>query len=538
MSRRPLVDASAIVVLLTLFLTWPQAFHLGTKLANHDDSYFSVWRIAWIAHALKTDPRHLFDANVFYPERLTLAYSDATLLEGVVAAPFLWAGVSPVLLYNLLLLGGIAASGVGMFVLVRYLTRNTGAALVSAAIFTLLPYRIQHYAHLELQWTMWMPLAFWAVHRATAEASWRFGVWAGIFVWLQVLSCVYYGVFLAPMVALLALLLIAARPRQMAAALAGLGAGALVALALTYPYSRPYIENARTLGARTTDDVLRFSATLLSYLASPRENWVWGWTAGQFTGDELSFFPGIVAIGLGLVAFARRRREPLWAYAVLGLVAVELSLGFNGRLYPWIYAHLWLLHGLRAPARFSILAFCALSVLAGFGVDHLQSRCSTGRSRVAVCTAALILLAIECGSAPMKLEDVPTGTPDVYRMVNRLGPGVMVELPTPRPTALAGVDSTYGFWSITHWNPLVNGYSGYVPKGYVETLKRMLTFPDDESMARLKELDVRYVVVHEHLYKPPEFVDLMLRMEGRSDLIPRGRYRDWTGHAALFELRR
>jgi hypothetical protein len=56
--------------------------YLGTRLPNHDDSYPSMWRIAWIAHDLRTDPRHLFGANVFYPERPTLAYTDATLLEG------------------------------------------------------------------------------------------------------------------------------------------------------------------------------------------------------------------------------------------------------------------------------------------------------------------------------------------------------------------------------------------------------------------------------------------------------------------------
>ena len=239
MSRRPFLYASAVLLLLTLFLTWPQAVNLRTKLANHDDSYFSAWRLAWIAHALRTDPRHLFDANVFYPETRTLAYSDATLLEGVVAAPLLWMGLSPVLLYNVLLLLGIAASGLGMFVLVGYLTGNDNAALVAGAIFVLLPYRVAHYPHLELQWTVWMPLAFWAVHRAVAEQSWRFGVLTGVFVWLQVLSSVYYGIFLAPMVLLLALLLMAERRRGVAVPLAALALGAIVAAALTYPYARP-----------------------------------------------------------------------------------------------------------------------------------------------------------------------------------------------------------------------------------------------------------------------------------------------------------
>src|SRR4029077_3386956 len=145
--------------------------YLGTKVAVHNDPFFSTWRLAWIAHALRTDPHHLYDANIFYPERNTLAYSDAMLLEGALGAPFIWAGVSPVLVYNILVLAGIVSPGVGAFVLVRYLTKNAGAALVSAAIFTLMPYRVEHFMHLELQWAMWMPLAFWALHRAVAEGS-------------------------------------------------------------------------------------------------------------------------------------------------------------------------------------------------------------------------------------------------------------------------------------------------------------------------------------------------------------------------------
>src|SRR5947208_6420155 len=213
-SRHPALGAFALLVLLTLAGTWPQGLYLRSQVAAHHDPRFSMWRLAWIAHALRTDPRHLFDANIFYPETRTLAYSDATLLEGAIAAPMLWAGVAPILVYNVLLLGGIAASGFGMFVVARYLTFSSGAALVSAVVFMLAPYRFEHYMHLELQWAMWMPLAFWAVHRAVDEESWKFGALAGVFVWLQTLSCVYYGFFLALMVAALAMLLLASDTRR------------------------------------------------------------------------------------------------------------------------------------------------------------------------------------------------------------------------------------------------------------------------------------------------------------------------------------
>ncbi len=537
MSRRPFLFAAAVLVLLTLFLTWPQCLFLATKLANHDDSYFSAWRIGWIAHALRTDPRHLFDGNIFYPERRTLAFSDATLLEGIVATPFLWMGLSPALLYNMLLLGGIAASGLGMFVLVRHLTRNDASALVAGAIFVLLPYRVLHYPHLELQWTVWMPLAFWAVHRTVEEQSWRFGVLTGVLVWLQVVSSVYYGIFLAPMVAVLAILLLVFTKGNAVVRLAALAAGAVVAALLTYPYALPYLENARTL-SRTTDDVRTYSASLLSYLAAPASNWIWGWTGRGRTGDELSLFPGVVSVALAVVGLADRPRKAAGIYAALALLAFLLSLGFNGPLYPWLFAHVSLLSGLRAPARFSILAFCSLAVLAGYGVDRLQRRFPSARARAGVAAAALAAVALESGSAPMKLEPVPRGTPEIYWTLRQLPAGVLVELPTPTPPALAGVESTYSFWSTTHWRPLVNGYSGFTTPGYSETMVRMRTFPDDASIARLRNLDVRYVLVHEHLYDPDKLTDLLDRIVRRRELIPKGRYRDWTGATALFELER
>ena len=49
----------------------------------------------------------------------------------------------------------MAGSGLAIFVLARYLTDRTGPALAAAAIFTMAPYRIAHFMHLELQWAMW-----------------------------------------------------------------------------------------------------------------------------------------------------------------------------------------------------------------------------------------------------------------------------------------------------------------------------------------------------------------------------------------------
>src|SRR5262245_48446829 len=178
-------------------VTWPQALHLASAVPDHNDPFLSIWRLSWIAHVLPGDADRLFDGNIFHPHARTLAYSDATLLQGLIATPWLWAHVNQVLVYNLLLLTGIISSGMGMFVLVRHLTRDPDAALVSAAIFALAPYRIEHFMHLELQWSVWMPLTFLAVHRLFEKASGRRGMAVGVLLSLQLLSSIYYGVYLA-----------------------------------------------------------------------------------------------------------------------------------------------------------------------------------------------------------------------------------------------------------------------------------------------------------------------------------------------------
>ena len=78
--------------------------------------------------------------------------------------------------------------------------------------------------------------------------------------------------------------------------------GAALALVGTVAYAQPYIANAQVLGVRDPGEVANFSAQLASYVTAPQENWLWGWTAFRFQGDELRLFPGLVPIALALLA--------------------------------------------------------------------------------------------------------------------------------------------------------------------------------------------------------------------------------------------
>jgi len=529
--RREIAGALALLTALTIILTWPQVLHLSSHTARHDDPLFSIWRLSWVAHALPNDPAHLFDANIFHPRRLTLAFSDAMPLEAAIAAPWLWAGVNPVLVYNVLLLGGIVISGLGMFVLARYLMNDADAALVSAAIFTLVPYRVEHFMHLELQWTVWMPLTLWAIHRAYSEASLRFGALAGVLLWLQMLSSVYYGAFLGLIGASFALLLAATGPRRARSVAGPFCLAALVAAILTAPYAIPYVLNTRALGPRDPGDVATFSARFASYVSAPEQNWIWGWTSIDYPGNELHLFPGLAAIALAVLGYVKGPRIAR-VYSALLAIAVVLSLGPSGWVYGWLYAHVRALQGFRAPARFAILACCALAILAGFGFQLLRRFVVQPRAQKSLLVAVLVVVGLEYGSAPMTLAEVPTAVPDLYKTIKQMEPSPLIEIP------MADLDLSvdYMYWSIYHWHPLINGYSGYIPPDYTETRRVMLSFPDARSLQRLRALGVRHIVIHGTYYKVSEYQDMMLRLMRTPGVTKVGRYRDWVGWADIFAL--
>src|SRR5690349_6772001 len=132
-------------------MTYPQSLHLTDTVHDDGDPLLNAWALAWVAHQLPRAPAHLFDANIFYPERRTLAYSETLLAPGIAAAPLHWIGLGPLLVYNIVFLSGFIVSGAGTALLVRSLTGNASAGLVAGLIFAFLPYRIDHYPHLQLQ---------------------------------------------------------------------------------------------------------------------------------------------------------------------------------------------------------------------------------------------------------------------------------------------------------------------------------------------------------------------------------------------------
>jgi hypothetical protein len=491
--------------------TWPQIARLDS-VPDVGDPLFSVWRIAWIAHQLPRDPLHLFDGNMFHPERLTLTYSDPVLVPAIMSAPFFWLGGHPLTVYNLLFLSGFAFSGVTTYYLVRALTGRRDAGAVAGIIFALYPYRFEHYSHLELQMTMWMPVTLWGLHRTIANGRVRDGLMTGVAFALQTLSSLYYGLYMAVCMVPLAVILWLAR-RRPAPPVRALAAGAALAGVLIAPAAAQYLRNRTMLGERSLDAVQYYSARPSDYLEPHFRSRFYGeWSEGGQ--PERQLFPGIAPVALTVVALWPPVSVARLAYGVALAVGLDGSFGYNGTIYPWLREYLLPFRGLRVPARFSILVGMILSILAGYGAARLLDRWQ--RWQVPLAGVLLAVVAIE-PLPRLELEPVWRQPPAIYNSLSPTKPAVLAEFPTPEDWTQFYRDTRYLYFSTFHWQKLVNGNSGFSPPSYLEFIERVGDFPSGRALDYLRSRQVQYIGVHGAFYEEgfPQVVDALA---ARSDL--------------------
>lgn len=500
-----------LYTLLSVVFTWPLATGLAELAPAHFDPPFTAWRLGWIAHQIG-HPGHLFDGNIFWPDRRTLAYSDAVLLQGVLGVPFAALGVNPNGIANGLILLAITTSAFFAYLLAARLTGHRGAAIVAGLVFAFSSYRRVHLPHLELQWAQWMPLAFWAWHRLLDTGRMRDGLLCAGAVLLQLLSSLYYAIFLAIGLAIVgAATLIARRGRLAGPALVGLCAGAVMAAGVAVSYAKPYAYARARVGERSIQETTRYSATPASFLTVSPDSVVYRAILPHEGEGETELFPGITPVVLAGAALVPPTTATAVAYGLSLVVAGDMALGTNGTIFPIARKHVAVLRALRAPARFAILVQLTLGVLAAMGLARATARWPRIGPTLVVASACLVM--VEYANGPLPVQRLPVRPPPIYAWLATQPKLVTLELPTPPSHALPLHDPFYMYASTWHWQPLVNGYSGHYSARYVELTEALPDLPGPKSTAALTAMGVQRILVHEKLFAAGKYPPLIGAIE-------------------------
>ncbi len=293
--RESLIVAT-LASLLAVACTWPLAARLGsTGRVNTGDGRWSIWVVSWVAHALTTAPTQLFDANIFYPERGTLAYSEANVGAGVLGLPAWLATRNPYAAHNLAVLLGFILSTITMYALARHLTGQRMAAAVAAVLYAYCPFVFARTAHIQLLMIWGLPLVMLCLHRLTDRPTIPRALALGAALAAQALSCAYYGILggLIAGTAVIAFSLSRGLWRDVHWWLQ-VAVAAAVSIGLVLPFFVPYLEHQEMTGfARPLSEVLRYSADWRAWFASSA--WAHRWMHPLLGSWKEVLFPGIAA---------------------------------------------------------------------------------------------------------------------------------------------------------------------------------------------------------------------------------------------------
>ncbi|MEZ5287914.1 MAG: hypothetical protein R2712_24575 [Vicinamibacterales bacterium] len=201
-------------------------------------------------------PGRRVQANIFYPERNALAFSESNLVEGAIGAPVWLLTHNPYATHNIAALLSFVIAGTGAYYLVRYLTGSRGAAAVAGVLYAFCPFTFARTAHIQLLHTGGIPFCLLAFHRLVDKVTVSRAVVLGVLLWLQALACAYYGIFAGLMVGLGTIVVAFTRRRWRDSDYwIAIGLAAFVSVALTFPFFLPYISVQQDTGfARTLDD--------------------------------------------------------------------------------------------------------------------------------------------------------------------------------------------------------------------------------------------------------------------------------------------
>ena len=491
-------------VLLAAIHTWPLAAAPAHWSRTDGDGGINTWAVSWVAHAIVTDPARLFDANIFYPEPRTLAYSEAMLVQSLFAVPVIAMGGSAVLAYNISVLAGFVLTGWAFCLLAWRWTGSWTAGYVAGSLAAFNAYTLVNFTHLQFLHTGFIAAMLFALDRLIVSARARDALWLGIAFALQAMASIYLMVFTTFALAFALLGRAGEWGRRVAPLARQLAVAAVLAGVILTPYFVPYWRVNRSMHfERTAEDAE--GADWHNYLSTAANIHYSRWSHSLAAGAFASYFPGIAALALAGVALAdrRQRRDPrvrMCVVAAAGCVAVSFAPKWPS--YGLLYRVIPLLHVVRAVHLIAQVALLMLALLAGFGVAALerwlQKPASPKRLRAGGAVLMIAIVAVvnlEAWRAPIGFVWFD-GVPAVYDAIAKAPGAVVAEVPFPMPQQWF-LNAPYMVNSTRHWRPLLNGYSGFRPPSYDRSYEAMRTFPSDASLIALLQLGVTHVVVHQ-----------------------------------------
>ena len=573
--------AAVFFSIIILGMTWPLPLHLHTHVTPGQQPaltvpYLNLWTLAWNHHWLKGQASSYWDANIFFPHRKTLAYSEPQLGTSLLTFPIVLFGGNTVLAYNFALLLFFFGAGMAVYALcwwilgwVRELrqTERCIASIIAGILYAFTPYMFREIGVLQLLATPFPPLCLLGLHRFFHKKRLSDALFFSLSFLGCWYTCAYYGLFLSVFVACFILFFWHRDFLRWQHLSYGLVTVAiLIGGLLPLAHGMQSAKDALSLN-RSETLVRRLSAVYTEYLQPPSSSLLYEQILGVGSVGKNVFLGGMLLClaAIGVITIFRGRgingtgtnlkdtdgkTPPIndktipslqrcsIFYTAMASIALLLSIGIpistKGlgvyRFLVWISPYNLLykfvpgFSSIRSPYRFSLFVAFFLAILAGVGMLWVCRRVRS-RWRWALIISLISMTIFELWPVPLRLVKVP-GTveelPYIYQQVKTLpSDAVLVEFPPPTSLSEQGTEPTsrYMYFSTFHWHKLINGYSGFAPRASSEFVNILAKSDPQTALSALKAFGVQYIIVHWNDMTEKETV-LLQTLQGEGSLKP------------------
>lgn len=530
-----LVFLFLLFLCLSLWFTKIPIGQIGQALPDGGDPLLVSWIWSWEMFELPQDPANLFNANIFAPFTHTLAFSEHMLGSLILAWPLFLIFKNIFLVFNLISLLSFAIAGLGMYLLVFYLTKNKLVSFLAAFIYAFAPYKIHHLEHINLS-GMWLPYFFLYLEKFFSRQTWK-NIWLlTLFTLLVFLNAMQYFLFL-PLVAIIFLIKnILTKKFNFRQNLLKISISLLILLAVVVPISLPYLNINNQFGlTRKIKTIEGLSPDIIDYFISPL---FYKYFYPIFF-EEWAISPGILTILLliftSLFIYARSKKLLRSIhYYIIGLFGLFFSFGYYIQFtradaggLPGLWAFFYhLIPGfgsIRATGRYSIFFLLAAAVIIGYGLHQFFKAKKISYKKQAITVSfIIILLFIEFSFTPnyntyALFNQSPP--PVYYWLKSQSNDNIYIELPLGLNLQDKNYDTHYEFYSIHHFKRIVNGYSGYAPPEFEALNSRLISFDINHSdIEYIKDYGATHIIFHFDYYPPSSKETLTQRFNSAQTL--------------------
>jgi len=498
-----LLMIAAPYTLLTLAMTYPLILYFGRAIPGwQGDQEFFVWSLWWIKYALVDLHTNFGLTNyVFYPNTVNLLSADQSPVNGLLSV-ILQPAFGVIGSFDALYLFSFVASGIGTYMLLRYLGCSRYAAFLGGAIFAFAPYRFAHsFGHFGLLTTEWIPFFVLCLAKAIREGRSTYFALAPLFFFMTVYGDAYYAVILGALSVVLLLLhwkQVSAKAFIKKAVRIGVPASLVLGAPLLWLGIDAIERHSLSNVAPAPWEVVFYSADVIAYMIPSVFNLFVGryvsGIASRFTGNSAESTITLGYMTLFLVGYAvakLRKSRDVKVWGVVMIVFFLLSLGpvlhIMGRTtftefqvtvpmpYIVLYELLPVMRAFRGICRFALVVMLGATILSGLAITDILSKISLRLPRLSRIAAAamLAIILLEFAVAPIPMHVISV-SPFYRDLAEDTRDFAILDLPQDPRMTEAGFELAYlyMYYQTIHHKKIVGGIIPRAPESIMDFTDR------------------------------------------------------------------